>query len=191
MKKKRIIVSSILIVLVVLWILGIYKLSSMNADNSSDKSTGIIGVFIEDTLEITNKYGITDSHPDDAKIEKASELLNTPLRKVMHASVYFVLAFMIIFITNYLFHNKKFLISALITFLLIIILAGFDEYHQTFVDGRTGAVKDVIIDTAGGIVGILFYGTYYYVYRRGYRRGLKENKEESGELNGESKKEED
>lgn len=191
MKKKRIIVSSILIVLVVLWILGIYKLSSMNADNSSDKSTGIIGVFIEDTLEITNKYGITDSHPDDAKIEKASQLLNTPLRKIMHASVYFVLSFMILFITNYLFHNKKFLISALITFLLIIILAGFDEYHQTFVDGRTGTVKDVIIDTAGGIVGILFYGTYYYVYRRGYKRGLKENKEESGELNGKSKKEED
>jgi VanZ family protein len=75
--------------------------------------------------------------------------------------------------------------------LLIIILAGFDEYHQTFVDGRTGAVKDVIIDTAGGIVGILFYGTYYYVYRRGYKRGLKENKEEPGELNGKSKKEED
>ena len=178
-------------VLITLWVVSIYKLSSMNADNSSDKSTGIIGVFIEDTLEITNKYGITDSHPDDAKIEKASELLNTPLRKVMHASVYFVLAFMIIFITNYLFHNKKFLISALITFLLIIIFAGFDEYHQTFVDGRIGAVKDVIIDTAGGIVGILFYGTYYYVYRRGYKRGLKENKEESGELNGKSKKEED
>ena len=189
MNKKRITIAIVLFLIILSWIIGIYKLSSMNADNSSDKSTGIIGIFIEDTLEITNKYGITDSHPDDAKIEKASQLLNAPLRKVMHASVYFVLAFMIIFITNYLFHNKKFLISALITFLLIIIFAGFDEYHQTFVDGRTGAVKDVIIDTAGGIVGIIFYGTYYFVYRRGYKKGLNENKKESGEIDVKSKKE--
>ncbi len=174
MSKKRITIISLLFLITISWIFGIYKLSSMNADNSSDKSTGIIGIFIEDTLEITNKYGITDSHPDDAKIEKASQLLNTPLRKVMHASVYFVLAFMILFITNYLFHNKKFLISALITILLIIIFAGFDEYHQTFVDGRTGAIKDVLIDTAGGVVGIIFYSSYYYVYKRGYKRGLKE-----------------
>jgi VanZ family protein len=174
MKKKRVIVVTILIILVIAWILGIYKLSSMNTSNSNGKSSGIISVFIEDTLEVTNKYGITNSHPDDAKLEKASQLLNAPLRKVMHASVYFVLAFMIIFVTNFLFHNKKYVISAIITIVLILVAAGFDEYHQTFVDGRTGNVKDVLIDTAGGVAGILFYGTYYYVYRRGYKRGLKE-----------------
>jgi VanZ family protein len=174
MKKKRVIVVTILIILVIAWILGIYKLSSMNTSNSNGKSSGIISVFIEDTLEVTNKYGITNSHPDDAKLEKASQLLNAPLRKVMHASVYFVLAFMIIFVTNFLFHNKKYVISAIITIVLILVAAGFDEYHQTFVDGRTGNVKDVLIDTAGGVAGILFYGTYYYVYSRGYKRGLKE-----------------
>lgn len=174
MKKKRVIVVTILIILVIAWILGIYKLSSMNTSNSNGKSSGIISVFIEDTLEVTNKYGITNSHPDDAKLEKASQLLNAPLRKVIHASVYFVLAFMIIFVTNFLFHNKKYVISAIITIVLILVAAGFDEYHQTFVDGRTGAVKDVLIDTAGGVAGVLFYGTYYYVYRRGYKRGIKE-----------------
>ena len=64
----------------------------------------------------------------------------------------------------------------IITIAIIILAAGFDEFHQTFVDGRTGAVKDVAIDTAGGVLGILFYGTYYYVYKRGYKRGLLENK---------------
>ena len=175
MKNKRVIVVSILIILVILWIVGIYKLSSMNTSNSNGKSSGIIGVFIEDTLEVTNKYGITDSHPDDTKLEKASQLLNKPLRKVMHASIYFVLALMILFVTNYVFKNKKYMISAIITIAIIIMAAGFDEFHQTFVDGRTGAVKDVLIDTAGGITGILFYGSYYFVYRRGYKRGLKEN----------------
>ena len=186
MKKKRVTVLCIFIVIALLWILGIYKLSSMNTTNSNGKSSGIIGVFIEDTLEVTNKYGITNSHPDDGKIEKASGLLNAPLRKVMHASVCFILACVIIFVTNYMFYNKKYVISAIITIILIVILAGFDEFHQTFVDGRTGAVKDVLIDTAGGVAGILFYGSYYFVYKRGYKRGLKET-ENVGELNGQNK----
>lgn len=176
MKKKRVIVVTILIILVIAWILGIYKLSSMNTSNSNGKSSGIISVFIEDTLEVTNKYGITNSHPDDAKLEKASQLLNAPLRKVIHASVYFVLAFMIIFVTNFLFHNKKYVISAIITIVLILVAAGFDEYHQTFVDGRTGQFKDVVIDSLGAMVGLLFYGTYYFVYKRGYSAGIKERK---------------
>ena len=186
MKNKRVVVVVILIVLALLWVLGIYKLSSMNTDNSNGKSSGIIGIFIEDTLDVTNKYGITNSHPNEDKIERASELLNAPLRKVMHASVYFVLACVIIFVTNYLFYNKKYLLSAIITIVLVVIAAGFDEFHQTFVDGRTGAIKDVLIDTAGGIVGVLFYGSYYYVYKRGYRRGLKETGK-VGELNEQSK----
>jgi VanZ family protein len=174
MEKKRVIVISVLVIIAILWILGIYKLSSMNTSSSNGKSSNIISIFIEDTLEITNKYGITDSHPDDAKIEKASQLLNTPLRKVMHASVYFVLSFIIIFTVNYLFKNNRIALSIIITIVLVILLAGFDEYHQTFVDGRTGAIKDVLIDTAGGVVGIIFYSSYYYVYKRGYKRGLKE-----------------
>ena len=182
MKKKRVVVVIVFVIMALLWTLGIYKLSSMNTDSSNGKSSGIIGVFIEDALEVTNKYGITDSHPDDAKLEKASGLLNTPLRKVMHASVYFVLAFIIIFVVNYLFYNKRYLLSMIITMAIIIVLAGFDEYHQTFVDGRTGRVMDVLIDTSGGIVGVLFYGSYYYVYKKGYKRGLKET-DKVGELN--------
>lgn len=171
--KKKVIFVIIIVILILLWILGIYKLSSMNLNNSNSKSSAIIGAFIEDTLEVTNKYGITNSHPDNAKLEKATELLNTPLRKVMHASVYFVLAFMIIFVINYLFNHKRLLLSVIITIVLIIAAAGFDEYHQTFVDGRNGEIRDVLIDTIGGIGGILFYSSYYFVYKKGYKRGLK------------------
>lgn len=180
MKKKGIVIS-VLVIIALLWILGIYKLSSMNTNNSNGKSLGIISIFIEDTLEITNKYGITDSHPDDAKLEKASQLLNTPLRKVVHASVYFVLAFIIIIVTNYLFNNKKILLSVVITIILIVMLAGFDEYHQTFVDGRTGSIRDVLIDTIGGVTGIAFYGSYYLAYKMGYKKYFNEMRD--GEIN--------
>ncbi len=176
MNRKRIIVCVAIFVTILLWISGIYKLSSMNTNSSNGKSESIISIFIEDTLEITNKYGITDSHLDENKIIKTTSLLNKPLRKVMHASVYFVLAFLIILFVNYLFKNKKYWLSFLISFLSIVILALLDEYHQSFVFGRTSDIMDILIDTVGGLAGILFYGTYYFIYRRGYKNGLREAK---------------
>ena len=174
--KKKIITIIVLSILIILWIFTIYKLSSMNNENSNGKSSSIITIFIEDALELTNKYGITDSHPNETKIEKASALLNTPLRKVMHAFVYFVLSFLIVLMINILFKNKKYIISSIITIFLIITLSSLDEYHQTFVVGRTGQLKDVLIDSAGGLCGIMFYGTYYYVYKLGYKRGIENEK---------------
>lgn len=176
MNKKRTIICIIIFLTIILWIGGIYKLSSMNTNSSNGKSESIISIFIEDTLEITNKYGITNSHPNKNKINKATSLLNKPLRKVMHASVYFVLAFLVVFFINYLFKNKKYLLSFLISILLVLVLASLDEYHQSFVYGRTSDIKDILIDTIGGVCGTLFYGTYYFVYRKGYKRGLNETK---------------
>lgn len=156
--------------------LCIYKLSSMTSNSSNSKSTDIISIFIEDTLEITNNYGITSSHPNEHKIERVSQLINAPMRKVIHATVYFVLAFFIMILTNIIYDHKKYLCSVLIALILCIIFAGFDEYHQTFVTGRTGQVLDVIIDTLGGIVGILFYSTYQIAYKLGYKEALKINR---------------
>ena len=101
MSKKKKIAIVIGVIFALIWIGIIYKLSSMNSSNSNGRSSDIISIFIEDTLEVTNKYGITNSHPDESKIDKASSLLNTPLRKVMHASVYFALAFIIMFVSQH------------------------------------------------------------------------------------------
>lgn len=165
MKKKVIFIIGL--ILIFLWGFSIYKLSDMNTINSNGHSTDIISIFLEKGLEFTNDLGITNSHPNESKIEHASTLLNSPLRKVMHASVYFVLAFIVIIFVNMLFKNKKYLVSLFITLTLCFLFALTDEYHQTFVSGRTGKFQDVIIDTTGALFGTLFYGTYYLVYNFG------------------------
>lgn len=167
MNKRKVFIISILIFFVIVWIICIYKLSGMNNNNSNMNSTNIIYIFIEDTLKVTNKYDITSSNPSDKKLKRASRLLNKPLRKVMHASVYFVLGFLIVLVFNLLFDNKRYWKSLLITILLCIFFAALDEYHQTFVDGRTGQISDVVIDNIGALLGCLFYTTYYIVYRIG------------------------
>lgn len=172
MNKKRLIIIMIVVLLAVIWGGIIYRLSDMNTTSSNGHSTDIITVFLEKGLEFTNNLGITNSHPSLSKIEHASALLNSPLRKVMHASIYFVFAFILIIVVNMLFKNNKYLISFIITILLCFIFAMTDEYHQTFVVGRTGQFQDVIIDTIGSMFGCLFYGTYYWVYKLGRKSNV-------------------
>lgn len=171
---KKAIKIILLLVVTIIWMMAIFKLSSMSSYNSNGKSTDIISIFIEDTLDITNEYGITNSYPDESKLAHASELINAPMRKVIHASVYFVLAFFIMVFLGVIFDNKKYRVMVLLTFIICVLFAAGDEFHQTFVNGRTGRLLDVAIDSAGALVGILFYSTYYISYKCGYKKGLEE-----------------
>lgn len=73
------------------------------------------------------------------------------IRKTAHFTIYLVLGILTyLFIDTYNLKHKI-LISILITFLF----ACSDEVHQLFVDGRTGSIIDVGIDTIGSSVGIL------------------------------------
>ena len=172
--KKKIIVSIIMFIFVVLAGLTIYNFSSMDSKESNSGSQSTISNTIKSILNITNEYEITNSHPDQEKLEHATQLLNKPMRKVMHFSVYFVLAIVLMIFINYLFDNKKYIISFMITLLLCVGFAFTDEYHQTKVEGRTGQYQDVVIDSSGAVFGCLIYGSYYLAYFIGKRRDQKD-----------------
>ena len=87
-----------------------------------------------------------------------------------------------------MFDMRRYLLAAIIAIVLCAAFASSDEYHQTFVEGRTGQIKDVIIDTSGAVTGALLYGTYYITYRMGYRRHITELKEEKEEANNKKSK---
>ena len=179
MKKAiKIIVLLMLLAFAGSWMYIIFKLSGMSSGNSNGKSTDIISIFIEDTLDVTNEYGITSSHPTDEKLDRAASLINAPMRKVIHASVYFALAFFVITFLSVLFNNKKYFLTLILTGIICVSFAISDEYHQTFVNGRTGQPLDVIIDSAGSMVGMAFCSSYHIVYKNGYRTGIKEAEED-------------
>ncbi len=56
---------------------------------------------------------------------------------------------------------------ALTALVLATIYAGSDEFHQLFVSGRSGQVRDVLIDAAGALVGILIAVTFVHMKRKG------------------------
>ncbi len=46
--------------------------------------------------------------------------------------------------------------ALLFTFFLTFFYALSDEYHQTFISGRTGKLFDIGVDAAGALTGIIF-----------------------------------
>ena len=81
------------------------------------------------------------------------------LRKLAHLTEYAVLTFLLIrTLSRYWLGWRRILLAA---FILAILYAVSDEYHQTFVFGREGALRDVLIDSAGALLACLFTQSRY------------------------------
>lgn len=138
-------------IFVILWAGLIFFMSSMDTNESNGKSKTIINDVVEKSVETTNGLGITDKHPTENKMNQVIEKLNYPLRKAAHASEYFIFTILILIaLKNSGVKGRKVFIIALT---ICFIYACTDEYHQTFVNGRTGQFTDTLIDTIGGIIG--------------------------------------
>jgi len=72
------------------------------------------------------------------------------IRKCAHFTEYFILSWLIL--RGIRGDRKVTKIQwALLTIALVFGYAALDEFHQSFVPGRTAAFRDVLIDTSGGI----------------------------------------
>lgn len=49
---------------------------------------------------------------------------------------------------------------------LVFLYAASDELHQVFVPERTGQVSDVLIDTSGGVIGLLLLWAAGWLFKR-------------------------
>ena len=138
------------LILTILWMGVIYILSDTPA-NKSDQESKIIARSV--AIHTTN---------DTENVDNLVDALNRPIRKIAHASVYFVLSLLVL--STLLSLNKyKLYINNIISLLWSFLYACSDEYHQTFVVGRSGELIDVLIDTLGTIIGIVLFNIVYKI----------------------------
>jgi len=139
MKNKKMIIS---LLLVISWMGIITFFSSMNSKESNTKSKELI----------SNTITITNPTTNSTLKREITNKLNLPFRKIVHMIIYFILS---ILIMNLLIIYKNNIIKSIIIGLSIsFVFAALDEYHQTFVDGRSGKISDVGIDLIGSTLGI-------------------------------------
>ena len=84
-------------------------------------------------------------------------ILDFLLKKSAHLGEYFILTILIL--GAFLISRMSLKRAIVLSLALAVIYAVSDEWHQTFVVGRSGRIWDVVIDTAGVAAGIAFY--YY------------------------------
>ena len=56
--------------------------------------------------------------------------------------------------------------TLIITFLVCIVYALSDEFHQYFVLGRDASVLDIALDSVGAILGLAVFRTYQMITKR-------------------------
>ena len=135
---------TIFAVLLVLWMGFIFSMSSENAEKSSNTS----GQTIRVVLSAVPGF---EEQPEEVKVNIVEEF-QFITRKSAHFIGYMILGILasglILYYGNI---NKKYLLA----FLICVIYAISDEIHQLFVPGRAGQVRDVLIDSAGSLLGII------------------------------------
>ena len=140
---------TIFAVLLVLWMGFIFSMSSENAEKSSNTS----GQTIRVVLSAVPGF---EEQPEEVKVN-IIEKLQFIVRKSAHFIGYMILGILasglILYYGNI---NKKYPLA----FLICVIYAISDEIHQLFVPGRSGQVRDVLIDSAGSLLGIIIVMTF-------------------------------
>lgn len=126
-------------------------MSSMNITESNNQSKSTINTIVDSTLNITNNLGITNKHPDDVSKTRIINKYNYIVRRTAHVIEYLIFTILIIITlsSSGVKGKKIYIISLLICF----IYACTDEYHQTFIAGRTGQFVDCLVDSIGVLIG--------------------------------------
>lgn len=147
--------------LVMVWMGVIFYFSHQPAEISSSLSGGVMETLLS---LLPGNFPI---HVD---------ALHTVIRKTAHISVYFLLAIFVCMALG----ARRFLKSPNqhqsysnkhkvyiwgwrgIALGICFVYALSDEFHQTFIPGRSGELRDVFIDTSGAIIGLLAYHVVYW-----------------------------
>lgn len=125
----------------------IFLFSSQNSRDTNIISRDITSLIAK---RVFSNYDSMDTNMKSVVVEQ----LNLFIRKAAHFSLYFFLGFLFFIEVSILTH--KYIISFGAAWGICFIYAVLDELHQKFVPGRTPLIKDVFIDSIGGLIGILF-----------------------------------
>lgn len=148
--KRKIIYWSLLIA----WMIIIFVMSNQPAKISDSQSIGVLDLFSKIGVNINGIFG---------------DFANFIIRKCAHFLEYMILALLVLNVLK-LYFNMKQVIT--ITIIFIFLYACSDEIHQLYVPGREGAIRDVIIDTCGGIILILIKLSLYYLSKKLQKKSL-------------------
>lgn len=130
----------------ILWMIVIFSFSSADANKSTGTSDKVITTMIEIKDKITNNE--TPNNEKEIIVKNSSFYI----RKIAHITEYLILGFLMFnLLKQYSVTNIYYAIG------LSILYSCTDEFHQLFISGRSGSIRDILIDTIGILIGTYLY----------------------------------
>lgn len=119
----------------------------MLSQQPASVSSGQSGVFVEQLHYIAPSID--------------QQLLTFLVRKGAHIFAYFVLG-ILMFNTLWRVDLSKFKFNYLVGLSIIVcaLYAASDEFHQLFINGRSGEIRDIIIDSCAATVGVFIISIF-------------------------------
>ena len=133
-------------IVLILWMIVIFSFSSADANKSTGTSDKVITTMIEIKDKITNNE--TPNNEKEIIVNNSSFYI----RKIAHITEYLILGFLMFnLLKQYSVTNIYYAIG------LSILYSCTDEFHQLFISGRSGSIRDVLIDSIGILIGTYLY----------------------------------
>lgn len=133
-------------IVLILWMIVIFSFSSADANKSTSTSDKVITTMIEIKDKITNNE--TPNNEKEIIVKNSSFYI----RKIAHITEYLILGFLTFnLLKQYSVTNIYYAIG------LSILYSCTDEFHQLFISGRSGSIRDILIDSIGILIGTYLY----------------------------------
>ena len=141
-------------------------MSSTNGEISHQQSTEVVNLIKNTEAKLQTKGENETINKDTINEQQVNENnLDYVIRKNAHAFMYMILAFLLS--SLFFIFNKRGKDAIVYILFICLFYAVTDEFHQSFVLGRTSLVSDVLVDFGGTLIGLtFFYLTYYKIYER-------------------------
>ncbi len=134
------------VILLISWMVMIFNLSAENAKTSSKTSGRIVDAVLE--IIVPDYDNLSES--EQLKIR---ENLQFVIRKTAHFTIYGILG-VFAFMSIATYKSIPIAYRLLSPAAVCLIYSISDELHQRLVPGRSGELRDVLIDFCGSLLGI-------------------------------------
>lgn len=144
-------------ILVLLYII-IFCFSEEDGESSSALSSRVTGIIWQIYHKIMGN-GTKGGVPQGAALP-----LEGLIRKLAHFVEYLCVGF--VSYSLVVMWHKPAGLGSLAVVIQLALSAGLDEFHQSFIPGRYASVGDVMIDVAGGVMGMMLLAVWVKMVRR-------------------------
>ena len=145
---------------VIAWMVVIFCFSAQPGDTSSDVSGSISHLF----MQIWNWIFQLDW--DAAKVLEMAEVWDYPIRKLAHMTEFGILAALVFGAIKYYPQVDTMRKRYVGAWMVAVVYAATDEFHQRFVPDRSGNLVDVCVDATGAVIALLLVAAVRVVFEK-------------------------